>query len=435
MQSLFTLCATAYLLVYACEGVIRYGLYNISMDTAILARDALMVVPLVVLLTVQAFRLRVHPAFLAFGAIVFLHGTIATLNIGTSLPAIYGAKLLVNVLFGFIAARQLTQPSRAVAWIMVLIWSVTVIGVVLDKFVYEMPWTGLETHIGGLEVDVSRGWDITDTFEKRAAGFTRSSIASAMLLPSLAFVLAARIRSFVLRVLFLAITCAAVGFTTQKGALFAVTMVSLIMCLPVWSRYSLLCTACVGFAILDVALPFVTEGLLMPQQGGVFSLGSFAMRISTTWPDAWRWILNHDVFPFGVGLGGIGGAQRFYAENFTNPSDNLFVYLYANFGLLSLLYLGWLSRVGRGLPPELQPAAISPLAVLAYHLGYGAVLSMLEDQMAALYIGAAAGMLWQLHQVANAGLWSDPYAGARMRLQSSVQPAYMASTGRALKAR
>ena len=55
---------------------------------------------------------------------------------------------------------------------------------VLDKFVYTFPWMGLETHIGGIQVDVSRGWDIDSGFEKRAAGFTRSSISAAMLLPN-----------------------------------------------------------------------------------------------------------------------------------------------------------------------------------------------------------------------------------------------------------
>jgi len=49
--------------------------------------------------------------------------------------------------------------------------------------------------------------------------------------------------------------------------------------------------------------------------------------------------------------------------------------------------------------------------------------------------GAAAGMLWQLHQMARAGLWSDPYGGARMRLQPSVLPGYASSYGRAMRAR
>jgi hypothetical protein len=42
---------------------------------------------------------------------------------------------------------------------------------VLDKFVYTFPWMGLATNIGGIQVDVSRGWDIDGGFEKRAAGF------------------------------------------------------------------------------------------------------------------------------------------------------------------------------------------------------------------------------------------------------------------------
>jgi hypothetical protein len=434
MQFLFGFCAVAYLLIYAFEGVIRYGLYNVGMDSVILLRDGLLIVPLALLLVSQALRLRVHPAFVVFGAIVVLHGTIADLNLHTTFPVVYGAKLLVNVLFGFIAARQLVQPSRGVLWLFALVWLVSVVGVVLDKFVYTMPWMGLETHIGGIQVDVSRGWDIDGGFAKRAAGFFRSSISAAMLLPTLALVIAPRLRSVLIRFPFLAITCVTVAITTQKGALAAVAAVGIILCAPAWSRYRLLCAACIAFAAMDVLLPLITAGLLMSSSGDVFSFASFGMRITQTWPEAWQWISNHEVFPFGVGLGGIGGAQRFYAENFFNPSDNFFVFLYANFGALSLFYLGWLSRIGRGLTEDLQPASIAPLAVLAFNLGYGAALSMLEDQVSALFIGAAAGALWQLRQMVHAGLWSDPYAGARMRLRSNPLPAYMMPGRRLLRA-
>jgi hypothetical protein len=435
MQALFTVSATVYLLIYAFEGALRYGLYNVGLDSAILLRDGLLTVPLAVLLVTQAFRLRVHPAFFVFAGIIALHGTIATLNLHSTLPAVYGIKLLVNVLFGFIVSRQLLQPTRRLAWLFALVWVISVVGLVLDKFVYTFPWMGLATNIGGIQVDVSRGWDIDGGFEKRAAGFFRSSISAAMLLPVLAAIIAPRIRIWALRLLFLTLTCGAVALTTQKGALIAVAAVSLILCMPVWSRYWLLCTACIAFALAAVVLPLFTLGLLMPQNGGVFSFASFAMRISSTWPEAWQWILSRDIFPFGVGLGGIGGAQRFYAPNFFNPSDNLFVYLYANFGVLSLFYLGWLCRVGRRLPDELRTAAIAPLAVLAFNLGYGAALSMLEDQASSLFIGAAAGMLWQLQQMARAGLWSDPYGGARMRLQPSVSSGYAAGYEQALRAR
>ena len=81
MQALFTFSATVYLLIYAFEGALRYGLYNVGLDSVILLRDGLLTVPLAVLLVTQAFRLRVHPAFFVFAGIIALHGTIATLNL------------------------------------------------------------------------------------------------------------------------------------------------------------------------------------------------------------------------------------------------------------------------------------------------------------------------------------------------------------------
>src|SRR6185437_4713990 len=118
MQAIFTFCTISYIIVYAFEGAIRYGLFSVGADSLILARDGLIVVPIVLLLIYQGFRTRVHPAFFAFAAIVGLHGLIATLNFHTSLPAIYGAKLMINVLFGFIAAKQLLQPGRKVVLIL-----------------------------------------------------------------------------------------------------------------------------------------------------------------------------------------------------------------------------------------------------------------------------------------------------------------------------
>ena len=415
MQGLFTLCAVAYLLIYAFEGVIRYGLYSVGADSAILLRDGLIIGPLLLLLAAQAFRTRVHPAYLAFGVIVVLHGLIATLNFHTILPAVYGAKLLVNVLFGFIAARALVLPSRKVVVLLGLVWAVSVFAVVLDKFFVTFPWMGIETHIGGISVDVSRNWDISDGIAKRAAGFMRSSISAAMLLPTVALIIAPRMRSYVLRMLMLCATVGAVFLTTQKGAVLAIAAVTLILATPGFMRYRLLCWAAVGFAVVDIALPIFTSGLLVVDNGGVFSFASFAMRISDTWPDAWRWIGDNSLFPFGVGLGGIGGAQRFYAEDFFNPSDNFFIFLYANFGVLSLFYLGWMVWQGLRQPPDTRSIAIAPLAILVFNLGYGAALSMLEDQVSQLFFGASVGMLWMLRQMAGAKPWANPFRGVPIR--------------------
>jgi hypothetical protein len=81
LQAPFTFSATVYLLIYAFEGALPYGLYNVGMDSVILLRDGLLTVPLAVLLVTQAFRLRVHPALFVFAGIIALHGTIATLDL------------------------------------------------------------------------------------------------------------------------------------------------------------------------------------------------------------------------------------------------------------------------------------------------------------------------------------------------------------------
>jgi len=318
----------------------------------------------------------------------------------------------VNVLFGFIAARTLVLPGRKVVLLLGLVWLASAVGVVLDKYMFTFPWTGIETHIGGISVDVSRGWDINDSVAKRAAGFTRSSISAAMLLPTLALVIALRMRSYLLRMLMLCATIGVVFLTTQKGAVLALAVVTMVLATPAIMRYRLLCWTAVAFAATDVALPIFTGGLLATDNGGVFSLASFAMRITSTWPDAWRWIINNDLFPFGVGLGGIGGAQRFYAQNFFNPSDNLFIFMYANFGVLALLYLGWMLRQALLQPPDTRVVAITALALLAFNLGYGAALSMLEDQISQLFIGASVGMLWQLRQIADAKAWGNAFRSA-----------------------
>jgi hypothetical protein len=133
-------------------------------------------------------------------------------------------------------------------------------------------------------------------------------------------------------------------------------------------------------------------------------------------------MLTVEIFPFGVGLGGIGGAQQFYSEDTFNPSDNLFVFLYANFGVLGAFYLAWTACQGLRLPEKIRPAAIGALAILAFNLAFGATRSLLEDQMSTLFIGASVGMLWQLQQMVIGGRWRDPYAGRD--IETRAPPAF-----------
>jgi hypothetical protein len=398
VRRLFVFCLTLYIALYAFEGLARYGLFLLHIDGAILARDLLIDVPLLVLLIAQIMRAKLDPAYVVFGFLMTVHGLMGYLNLHTITPVLYGAKLLVNVLFGMVAAPLLITPGRSVTRVFAAIWVISVGALVVDKLGVAFPWTGLQTNIGGINVDVSHDWQITDLIDRRVAGLSRSSISAATLVPMLAMILCFRTRLPVVRAVILLATYGVVFLTTQKGALLALLLAGGCIMVPGKLKLPALRTAAVFAAVVVIAAPILMQGLLIQHADGVFSTSSFAMRAGDTWPRAMKWIAWNDNFPFGVGLGGIGGAQRLYAPDFYNPADNLFVLLYAFFGLFGVAYLVLLPLLA--LRSRVSQAVAEPaVALLVFMLGYGVVLSMIEDQMAALSFGIVIGALWQRRNI------------------------------------
>ena len=240
----------------------------------------------------------------------------------------------------------------------------------------------------------TKDWSIQDSFSRRVAGFTRSSISVAAFLPVLAIVLMCATRSLALRSIVAVGSIGAVFLTTQKGSLLAFVPVCLLVWWPWPGRTAVLRAGCAAFLLLMLGLPYLTSGLFMPQGSGVFSLSSFAMRIVDVWPDALGWIGRRELWVFGVGLGGISGGQRIYAPDQFNPADNMGLLLYAYFGVFALAYLAFVMVLvfRRTVGPEER--TVPALAIIMFQFGYGAVLSIIEDQSASLFLGAAVGLLW-----------------------------------------
>ena len=418
MRRLFVVCMIIYIALYAFEGLARYGLYLVHADSLILGRDALIIVPIIALFIAQMLRAKIDPVYPVFAFFVAIHGVMGFLNIGQVMPVLYGAKLLLNVLFGMLAAPLLVTPGRSATRWFAFIWTVSLIALLADKGGVNWPWTGLQVNIAGVNVDVARDWQITDDFDRRVAGLSRSSISAAMLMPMLATILCFRTRRVWLRGFIVLATCLVVFLTTQKGALLAMMLTGFCIMLPGFLRVRALRLACFAAALGCIAAPLLTQGMMLQHGDGVFSLGSFAMRITDTWPRAMQWIMWNDNFPFGVGLGGIGGPQRLYAPDFFNPADNLFVFMYAFFGVFGVAYLLGLglAALRARIPAHL---AEPTLALLCFMLAYGTVLSMVEDQMAALAFGATAGALWQRR---NAWDWREVAKKRKLR-RPRMEPA------------
>ena len=305
------------------------------------------------------------------------------------------------------------------------IWLVTLVGICLDKFLVTFPWTGIKTIVGDLSVDVSKDWEIQDSLSRRVAGFTRSSICVAVFLPPLTIVLMSRFRHWLPRYFLAAASFGGVMLTTQKGAIIAFVPVLGILCLPASMRLGLLRAVCLTFMALTIAMPLLTFGLHMDHGMGVFSTESIYLRIVYTWPEAWDWIGRHQMMIFGVGLGGIGGPQRFYAPNYFNPADNVFILMYAYFGVFAFFYLLAVAHLVRRPVTGSTERAVTATAVLAFAFGYGVVLSMLEDQSAPLFIGTALGVLWQetraiRQTTTSASRWGASFPGFGGRHASAL---------------
>jgi len=251
----------------------------------------------------------------------------------------------------------------------------------------------MKAFVGNLPVDVSRDWEIQDPFTRRVAGFTRSSIAVAALMPPLTIVLMSRMWSRAWRFLVAVLAVAVVFMTTQKGAIVAFIPIAAVLCMRPEVQPKLLRLLCMAFITLAIALPLITWGIHLTHGAGVFSTESLYLRIAYTWPDAIDWIQRHQMLVFGVGLGGIGGPQRFYASSSFNPADNIMILLYAYFGVFALIYLGLIIAAVMKPTGEALQRVIPAIAIIAFCFGYGTVLSVIEDQALPLFMGAALGVL------------------------------------------
>ncbi len=395
MQKLLTFGLCLYCLAYAFEGAFRYGLNLLQMDGLIFVRDLILLIPVALLGVRQFLSRNLHPAYLIFSGIVLLHGLVFFLNFLFIPPVIFGTKVIATILAGAIGSQILMQPGRRLVVFFSFLWFASVTGVALDKLgVFSFPWVGLSTMIGDVQVDISRNWTVEQaSADYRAGGFMRSSIHAANLIPLLALLLLFHLRSLPTRLVIGGSTLLALYWTTQKGSLLAFGIVVLLMLIPRPFAVMSMRVCFVFFLLMMIGMPLGLPGYHMPEaSAGGFSNMSFNLRVEMMWPDAWHWIGNNEVFPFGVGLGGIGGGQQLFAINDINAADNLFVFMYAYFGVMSLFYLGLSSWTYLRTPAN-NASERQALSVLLFIVIYGCVLSMLEDQMTALFTGAALGWI------------------------------------------
>lgn len=384
-----------YLTIYSLESPVRFFLSYVPFGELIWTRDLLIVGPLAYITFQQLSTRRLNPAITIFIALITFQGVVFILNFHAIGPAVLAVKLLVNVLLGLLVGASFVNARGRPIKVLAVLFVVTISGLFIEKFITPFPWLGMSANFGGIEVAISHDWGGDDPIGRRVAGFTRESINAAGLLPFLGIMLATKARSYLLRALILAAMLGGVFLTTQKGALSAAAMISGCLLLPFGLRASALRILLIAGGAAQIILPFATSGMLIAEgSGGVFTASSFAARVLYTWPDSLKFVIENSVGPFGLGLGGLGGPMRLLIPAaIWMFADNMFILLYAYFGMFVAVFYGTaLYGVWRSfrLPDQVSHC---PLALLAFVLWYGTVITGVEDQAMSLALGLSMGAL------------------------------------------
>lgn len=403
-SAILTLALCVYFAMYGAEGVFRWLLNMVGLDALIFLRDAVIFGAMGLIVARQLMNRRGEPVAIGLVALLFLHGLIGYSNLKGLQPVVAGAKPFLSLLIGaYCASRLYGRRPKLVAFLAVL-WAVSFVAAGLEKYVLDWPWLGLKAEIAGQTVEVSRDWQV-GAADKRAAGLARSSIHLSGLMSCFGIILFFAARQTWLRGAIALLTIVAVYWSTQKGALAAVILVFLVSLAPRRVVVPGLKWALIFVTLLMIGLPLILPGYVMPSgESGVFSLQSFYDRAQRMWPDAWQWHDQRATPFFGVGLGGIGYAMRFYSPEaafyaadfaayepyYLNAADNMFIYLYVQFGVMSLLYIGLVLFAAMRLPKAYADDNAAALATLVFCFGYGIAVNIIEDQMGCMFLGAAA---------------------------------------------
>lgn len=383
------------------DGLLRWALVAVNLQNLVYLRDLALFLVIMLYALHQARHGYFSGVFAAFIALLALHVPIGLFTTGSLVQVAFGLKILMNVLAGACMAGALFRPSRGMIIAVAILWFLAVVGIVLDGALLDWPWKGLSYDVGDVEVEASRDWS-GDGIE-RASGFSRFSISAGLQVMLLSLFLMVHLKGRLLPLLVVLISIPALLYTTAKG-----TLVSYAVVVAVFALWSGRTTA--GFKVasilvmlLAVILPVWASGAQLGGGQGLFSLESMAQRVGEVWPAGWSLIFDHGAGLLGRGIGGIGSPQRLFAPMLYNPADNLFIFMFAYFGILSLAYLGIVAVRILRLPSAPDARVRLVLCYMLYFLLYGVVVSVVEDAIGALVLGATLHALFNAPKLAFLG--------------------------------
>lgn len=269
--------------------------------------------------------------------VVFI--SLVSSHIGAMLVGIWA---ILPLFLGYHGARMIMQHIRdkETNRLIAIFFLLSCLGIFLNIFV-NYPWYNVSYEIAGM--DVSSAQMGSSGGYTRYAGFFKSSLqASANVLILLLYIIATSkskvfiITAFVFSALVAIITISKTILLLHIILLLYI-FVKIIPVKAVW-RMTLLCA--LGFSIFTIgSTNYYFNVSKDPVQ--VMLLASLNDRLTNTWPEGVKTIVNNGSLFFGGGMGTIGVGSKL-GTGVYNPGDSMYLYIIGSGGyLLGFIFLFW----------------------------------------------------------------------------------------------
>lgn len=318
-------------------GIIKYYFTNYNITLLIYVPNILMIMYIVLHFYKIFYTLKISKTFFLILSIFF----IATLNslfyIQNIYQILFGYYIFIVMFFGFLAYDIFKKDIHSYISFITILLLIINLGVILNVY-YEYPWTTINYMIGNMEIESAK--KLTYFGENRYAGFGLSSYSTA----SIILVLSALVLSFTKKPLnifliwlssFISIT-----ITTSKAPIIAITIIGIILIIKkILFKYRLANLFIYLLVLIGIFLPFSTYFVKYKFTNSEILFASFSDRLANTWPNVFHLLEHHGSLIFGRGIGGIGTSQKNFEVLLYNPGDNLYMFLYGNFGLFFIFFV------------------------------------------------------------------------------------------------
>jgi hypothetical protein len=378
-------------------GVVRWVLDMAGAAVLTYVPNLMMVLCTVIMLADKVLNNKLSRGILLFILIIALSILVGFFNTGNISQVIFGLWVLVPFLFG-VTCRSLLMPvsSKHMQWFLLPLFIIAV-GGVIGNSVLEYPWVGVSYKVGGVEIEGAREWQ-TSGGGARLSGFARSSFDVAGQIVVFAALLTMSFTRWWQRTLLWVLCASAVFLSTSKGILLALLMT--IIASEAQERRNgrvLLCSVAVG--IVWLFLPPIMGWTLDWQELARTDInnplyGSFLDRMNDMWPRALELSTTYGLIPLGRGLGGIGVPLSIYEPAMVNAGDNVFVYMFALIGIISipiffLAFVG-LIKMCRNLNNEDIRVTLVIAVIIIW---YGGVGNIMEHAILAFAMGLVSNAI------------------------------------------